>query len=434
MSGILAFAPQGPAEEFELALRRERLELARARYYAAAEGERRAAIRVFEEIRSAANPEGEELDLRSIDLVLRALVEGQVDPESPEQELADVLSLRVVPGAFEARTDGPGEATTVHLSRARDVALEGDQILSLYWLGPLGEEVRARREVIPEALMLSGSVEMFIRTPAAEPGTWQLLCEVGMGERARRGRPVNVDCVKDLAARRSALSPLPEVPMQMWTPGRALDELCEAGIRHPVAGALALLKLAEEGVIGRARASLERGSIELHITPTAEPKGTLVLAGGSALSPIELGAGAASAAWLEFAESEGLRLILLDLPLSAKAGVPSLPMRIIELRKERPVDEFHLVAFGDVAGFVPSMRARYPELALDSVTLVSDSVKRGGRDARLDVRTMLVECSGESPDSTWSLEDDFGQVHIPEPFVFSGALVPELMIAWDRAQ
>ena len=89
---------------------------------------------------------------------------------------------------------------------------------------------------------------------------------------------------------------------------------------------------------------------------------------------------------------------------------------------------------GGVAGFVPSMRARYPELPLDSVTLISNSLKRNGRDPRLDIQTMLVECSGESPDSAWNREEGFRQVLIREPFVLSAALVPDLMLDWDRAR
>jgi hypothetical protein len=434
LTGALSASAQESSEELTLTLRRERLELVRARYQAASEERRQAALEVFKEIRSAANPEGQELDLSSLELVLSALDPARGEAESPEQALASALSLRVVPGAFEAREDGLGEATTVHLDRRWDVVIEGDQILSLYWLGPDGEEVRVRREVIPHALVRAGSVEMFIRPPVAAPGPWQLVCEVGMDERASRGLPVPVDCVSDLTARRGALAGRTAASMKGQTPGEALAALCGRGVRHPVLGASELLTLAEGGALGRLRPVTHHGSLELHITPESEPTGTLVIAGGSALSPLELAAGAASSAWLSFAESERVRIILLDLPLSAREGGLSLPMRIIELRDERPEDTFHLVAFGDVAGFIPSMRARYPELPLDGVTLVSDSLKRTGRDPRLDIRTMLVECSGESMEPAWIREEGFGQVLICEPFTLSAALVPELMIAWDRAR
>jgi hypothetical protein len=406
----------------------------RARYQAASEERREAALEVFKGLRSAANPEGKELDLNSIDLVLSALDPARLGAESPEQALASVLSLRVVPGAFEARSEGRGEATTVHLVRRRDVVIEGDQILSLYWLGPDGEEIRARREVVPHAVVRAGTVEMFIRPPVAAPGPWQLVCEVGMDKRASRGLPVSVDCVSDLTARRSALAALPAVSMRGRTLGESLTALCDRGVRHSALGASELLTLAEGGALGRLQPVTHHGSLELHITPESEPTGTLVIVGGSALSPLELAAGAASRAWLSFAESERMRVILLDLPLSARRGGLSLPMRIIELREERPEDAFHLVAFGDVAGFVPSMRTRYPELPLDGVTLVSGSLKRAGRDPRLDIRTMLVECSGESLEPAWNKGEGFGQVLIREPFVLSAALIPDLMIAWDRAR
>jgi hypothetical protein len=434
LTGVLSVCPQESPEEFSLSLRRERLELVRARYEVASEERRQAALELFKEIRSAANPSGKELAQSSLDLVLRALDPEQGGAESPEQTLASALSIRVIPGAFEARTEGLGEATTVHLVRTRDVAIEGDQVLSLYWLGPAGEELRVRREVMPHAILRAGSLEMFVRPPVSAPGSWRLVCEVGMEERARRGLPVRVDCVSDLKDRRSALADLPAVSMKGETPGEALEALCERGVRHPVLGASALLTIAEGDALGRVKPVVHHGSLELHITPLNDPTGTLVLVGGSTYSPLELAAGAASSAWLSFAESERMRIILLDLPLSEREGGLSLPMRIIELREERPEDEFHLVAFGGVAGFVPSMRVRYPELPLDSVTLVSNSMKRSGRDPRLDIRTMLVECSGESPDPVWSREDGFGHVLIREPFVLSAALVPDLMLTWDMAR
>ena len=434
LTGVLSACPQESPEELSLSLRRERLELVRARYGAASGERRQAALELFKEVRSAANPGGKELDQSSLDLVLRALDPAQGGVESPEQALASALSLRVVPGAFEARTEGLGEATTVHLVRTRDVVIEGDQVLSLYWLGPAGEELRVRREVMPHAILRAGIMEMFIRPPAVAAGAWQLVCEVGMEEGARRGLPVRVDCVSDLTDRRSALAELPAVSMKGETPREALVALCERGVRHPVLGASALLTLAEGDAFGRLKPVVHHGNLELHITPMNDPTGTLVLVGGSTYSPLELSAGAASSAWLSFAESERMRIVLLDLPLSERGGGLSLPMRIIELREERPEDEFHLVAFGGVAGFVPSMRARYPELPLDSVTLISNSLKRTGRDPRLDIQTMLVECSGESPDSAWSREEGFRQVLIREPFVLSAALVPDLMLAWDRAR
>ena len=434
---LLVAAPQGPVEEFSFVIRRERIELARARYAAAAKEERSAALHIFEGVRSAANPKGEELGLRELDAVLRALEPGG-DPAqdgvlSPEQALANALSLRVVPGAFESRSEGLGEATTVYLERAWDVAVEEDTVLSLYWSGPNGEELRARSEMIPQKAITLG-VEMFIRPPKSAPGTWRLVCEVGMGEGAHRGLPVVVDCVEDLAARRKSLAAVPREDLAGWTAEQALEDLCAHGVRHPVLGARALLVLAEKGVVGHARAEACGGSLEYHFAPAAEPVGTLVLVGGGTFSSLELVAGASSDAWKDYAETERLRLVLLDLPLTAGAERLSLPKRLAELREERSGGEFHLAAFGDAAGFVPSMRARNPELPLDSVTLVSDSLKRAGRDPRLDVRTMLVECSGDSKDSPWSREEDFGKVIISEHFVLSAASVPELMIVWNRAQ
>ena len=68
------------------------------------------------------------------------------------------------------------------------------------------------------------------------------------------------------------------------------------------------------------------------------------------------------------------------------------------------------------------------------MTLVSDSLKRAKRDPRLDLRTLLVECSGDSSEPAWSEDDGFHRVLIREPFLLSSALVPELISAWREAR
>ena len=432
--GAASFSSQASLDELTHSLRSERIEHMRARYLEADLTCREAALSILRRTRSAANPKGSELGLDVVDLAIQALDQARGGGSSPEEALAGALSLRVVPGAFEARDEGLGEATVVQVWRTRDVAIEGDQVLSLYWIGPGGEELRARREVMPMEFLRAGSLEMFIRPPVASPGPWQLACEVGVGEGAARGLAVRVDCVSDLARRRAALAELPVIKSRGQAPSDALEELCDRGLRPPVLGAGALLTLAEGGALGRLRPVMREGYLELHITPEREPVGTLVLVGGSSVSPLELSAGASASAWLDLAEHEGVRVILLELPLSERGGGLSLPTRIIELREERPEDRFHLVAFGDAAGFVPSMRARHPELPLDSVTLVSDSLRRGVRDPRLDLPTLLVECSGDATEPAWSREDDFSRVLIREPFVLSPLLVPELITAWNEAR
>jgi len=425
---------QATQEELTHSLRRERIELMRARYLKADAAKREAALSILRQTRSAANPKGAALDLGAVALTLEALAQATTGESSPEEALAGALSLRVVPGAFEARDEGPGEATVVQVWRTRDVKIQDDQVLSLYWIGPGGEELRARREVMPMELLRAGSLEMYIRPPVASPGPWQLVCEVGAGEDAARGLAVRVDCVSDLARRRADLAELPEIKGRGQAPRGALAELCERGLRHPVLRAGALLNLAEGRALGRLRPVMREGHLELHITPEREPVGTLVLVGGSSISSLELAAGASASAWFDLAEREAVRVILLELPLSERRDGLSLPARIIELREERPKDRFHLMAFGDAAGFVPSMRARHPELPLDSVTLVSDSLRRGGKDPRLDLPTLLVECSGDASEPTWSREDGFAKVQIREHFVLSPLLVPELFTSWREAR
>jgi hypothetical protein len=80
------------------------------------------------------------------------------------------------------------------------------------------------------------------------------------------------------------------------------------------------------------------------------------------------------------------------------------------------------------------MRVRHPDIPLESVTLVSDSIRRSGRDPRLDVRTMMVECSGSAPEQLWTREVDFGSVLIKEPFILAALYVPELMLVWNHSK
>ena len=77
LTALISACPQESPEG--LSLRRERVELVRSHYQAADEERRQAALEVFKENRSAVNPEGKELDLSSLDLILGALKEnGQI--------------------------------------------------------------------------------------------------------------------------------------------------------------------------------------------------------------------------------------------------------------------------------------------------------------------------------------------------------------------
>ncbi len=426
--------PQSSLDQLSTSLRRERVEHARAQYLAATEERRIAALALFSGVRSAANPSGASLGKGELEALLEVLDPLDEEALTVDQGIAGALELRVVPGAFESRVDGLGEAVTVHLTRRSAALPAADSVVSLYWVAPDGSKTRARREGIPAGVLGAGHFEMFIRPPVSEPGRWQLICEVGLDEEAGWSRPVVVECIGKLSARREALKSSPRVELDGWTPLQSLEQLCLSGIRHPVLGASALLELAERGSHGSLKAMRLESGLEFHLSLKSEPRGSLVIAGGSTYSPLELAAGACSEAWERLAESERLRVIFIDLPFVAKGGKPSMVMRLKEIQAERPDQELHLVAFGDAAGFIPSMRARHPELPMASVTLVSDSIRRGGRDPRLDVRTMLIECSGSSAEQRWSREEDFGSVLIREPFVLAGLFVPELIQSWNSEQ
>ena len=427
-------ASQSPQEQLSSSLRCERIEQIRAGYLNASEERRAAALELFSGLRSAANPTGGSLGFKELDALVEVLAPTASELLTVAQGLARAIDLRVTPGAFESRVEGMGEAMTVHLTRRSAALPEGDSVVSLYWVAPDGTESRARSEMIPAGAFAAGSFEMFIRPPVSEPGSWELVCDVGLGEDVGRSRSVGVECLNELNARREALKNLPRQELSGWTPLKALEALCVRGIRHPVLGASELLELAERGSSGALTAVRLESGLEFHLADSPQAKGSLVIAGGSTYSPLELAAGVCGEAWERFAESEQLRVIFIDLPLVAKGGRPSMAMRLREIHDEHPDEALHLVAFGDAAGFIPSMRVRHPDIPLGSVTLVSDSIRRSGRDPRLDVRAMMVECSGSAPEQLWTREVDFGSVLIKEPFILAALYVPELMLVWNHSK
>jgi hypothetical protein len=119
-----------------------------------------------------------------------------------------MLALELRPGAFEAREEdqGRGEFTTVRVLPLWETRAPPEEfVVNLWWLGPDGQELRARGEpVLYTALALPG-FDMYVRPPASAPGMWSMVPEVGYeGERVR-GVPVAVECVADLAARVASL-------------------------------------------------------------------------------------------------------------------------------------------------------------------------------------------------------------------------------------
>jgi hypothetical protein len=191
-------ASQSPQEQLSSSLRGERIEQIRAGYLNASEERRAAALELFSGVRSAANPKGGSLGFKDLDALVEVLDPTVSELLTVAQGLARAIDLRVTPGAFESRVDGMGEAMTVHLTRRNAALPEGDSVVSLYWVAPDGTESRARSEMIPAGAFAAGSFEMFIRPPASGPGSWELVCDVGLGEDAGRSRSVGVECLNEL--------------------------------------------------------------------------------------------------------------------------------------------------------------------------------------------------------------------------------------------
>ena len=172
----------------------------------------------------------------------RRVLLGEVEAASAEAgadevaaRLVESLDLRVVPGLFAARREGLGEAMTVHVEPLYPADARCDLHLSLHWISPDGERIRARTEPVA-ASAFRQPFAMYIRPPASEPGTWRLVAEGQREDSVARGLPVAVECVREPAGRMEALrEQVGERAGEERVLLEALEELRGAGLRTFVA-------------------------------------------------------------------------------------------------------------------------------------------------------------------------------------------------------
>ncbi len=185
----------------EQAVIAERARLLLDAWLLAGEAARASAQRELERLTPAGAPSSAPLSARAMTGAWRALGNRQPASEAGElQELADALDLRVTPGFFASRAEGPGEVTTVRLRLLWDAPVSHGLMVSLVWLPPSegaagAEPVRARREPASARAFEGAGFEMYIRPPVSAPGMWRLVAELEQGERRARGVPVPVECL-----------------------------------------------------------------------------------------------------------------------------------------------------------------------------------------------------------------------------------------------
>lgn len=161
------------------------------------------------------------------------------------QRQVDALDLRVVPAHFRSRAadrEGElGEAMTVYLAPLGGLPPPRSSVATLWWIGPDGTELRARREEIgAEAFSLPG-FEMYLRPPHSAPGRWRLVLELEQGGQRARGWPVDVECIADAGALAPRAGADAQFLAECWSARERL------GLRLPVGLSSAHLRALAEG-------------------------------------------------------------------------------------------------------------------------------------------------------------------------------------------
>ncbi len=116
-----------------------------------------------------------------------------------ERKLADSLDLNFEDRAYETPTD-PDETwagpLTLHVIPVHPRPEIGDVELTLYWISPDGDELRARNEPVAANAFRPPGFAMFVQAPVCAPGEqWHLLCEITSERGSARGVPIPVKCL-----------------------------------------------------------------------------------------------------------------------------------------------------------------------------------------------------------------------------------------------
>ena len=162
-------------------------------------------VEVMGSLRSAGAPSEWWPDLGSIEVgtrILNGLDDAAFLAENKAGALAvqaASLDLRVLPGAFEARSEGRTASLVVRVSPLFELREALEVKVSLIWVGPDGAEITARTEVISARAFSAPGFDMYLRAPHTRPGVWQLVAELTPMEEASLEERKQAQVVAELA-------------------------------------------------------------------------------------------------------------------------------------------------------------------------------------------------------------------------------------------
>jgi hypothetical protein len=322
------------------------------------------------------------LSLESVSGAWRGYVSGAEDPARlPWLNLLDSTDLRVIPGAFNARSEGRGEPMTVMVTSIWNGDREGLDPkpfgVNLIWTAPDGEESVARREVA-EAANLESGFSMYLRPPISKPGVWWLTLELESVAGVVRSHPVPVECLDDIPALRTELHKAAASPsghLQRSLLGR-LEPLLEFGLRKGGSYSLASwLKWDDEfqgtktGITPMDGGGLGAPGVTFwQLTESATGKGTLLLLAKKDESPLDVFSGVRQAQWVALGKACDLRVIAVQLPISSSSLKP-LGACLSALDAADADGPLILVARGESGQVLPYLLKQFPQEGLDALVL-----------------------------------------------------------------
>ena len=354
-----------------------------------------------------------------------------------QRRVACSLDLLVLPGAFNAMQGERGDAMIVRVlpayTRLFKRYLPKELHLSLYWIGPEGQELRARTESVHrDALVLPG-FEMYIHAPASKPGEWHLVPVVEWERTAGRGVPVPVECVRAPFKRFDALSGSEARDPRGQDVLQRLSRILQHGVRDAFdPGVEELLQGAPEFLPPE---PLFKGQSHTFIAGEkhAAPQ-HVILVVVPVLHEAEWSmAGAEALGWEALSRKlEGL-VVLTDLPISSSQSEDALGL-LQELGDLHPGIPRTLVLHGSGFGRL-RLAAAKTKARLPFERLVVDTVLHGGpADLESAVDTLVIspmeaETTGlrEVPQASGS---SLYEARTLAPPVIAAAQIPDLLGSW----
>jgi len=442
------------AAEHVASVRSERERAVRDLWGRAGPEQRERALLHLQANRRPGAPWREAATMETLTEVRRLLLDdGDAAGSDPLAALVDSLDLRVVPGAFAARDEGRGEAMTVHVRPLFDArAPDATCAVTLYWLSSGGGEQRARSEPFPTAAIAVG-FDMYVRPPLSRAGRWHLVLELEQDGVGRRGLPVPVDCVADLAARAKALQ-----VASLEQPDALRSELWASQARrsdHGLRGADAVplerwFRSCETDAGGEADPAeavpqLLRGfddgehAFWTFASPLpATARRAYVLLAGSHEHPSDLLTGAFGRAWADLAREEGALLYAASFSFEPEERHDA-PGFCDWLRRERGLEETYVVARGQAGAFLMSRMSRMSRLAgageqgIDGVVLCSTPATRARPSGTPGLPILSIDdLAPEESRTSGAGAAPWTWVRLREPRFVADLRVPELIGEWRR--